>query len=219
MCCGCMRNMQCMQTNPHLLHVSFYDASTAPAAIKPQQHMPRGTLHITIADGRNLKDQDLFGKMDPYVNFQLAAATNVRAQWRCNTHHRGDKNPIWNDRHSFDVEEGDDRIQAQVYDEDGPSPSDGLIGQTSIDLHTVFARGMRDEWFPLQVRMSSTRAMHAHANNVAPEQERQARRRDSCHPAVHAQRRPSGGNARRHARQCAASDLRCPLRRSSCVRR
>ena len=152
-----MRNMQRMQTKPHLLHASFCDASTAPAAIKPQQHMPRGTLQLTIADGRNLKDQDLFGKMDPYVNFQLAAATNVRAQWRCKTHAGGGKNPSWNDHHSFDVVEGDDRIQAQVYDEDGPSPSDGLIGQTSIDLNTVFARGMRDEWFPLQVRLSFTR--------------------------------------------------------------
>ena len=156
-----MRNMQ---TNPHLLHASFCDASTAPAAIKPQQHMPRGTLQLTIADGRNLKDQDLLGKMYPYVNFQLAAATNVRAKWRCKTHANGGKNPSWNDRHNFDVVEGDDRIQAQVYDED--TASDDLIGQASIDLNTVFARGMRDEWFPLQARLSFTPAIHADANTI-----------------------------------------------------
>jgi Ca2+-dependent lipid-binding protein len=111
--------------------------------------MPYGTLALTIADGRNLKDQDLFGKMDPYVNFQLAAGANVRSKWRCKTHNGGGKNPSWNDRHNFDVVEGDDRIQCQVYDED--TASDDLIGSTSIDLNTVFARGMRDEWFPLQV--------------------------------------------------------------------
>ena len=106
--------------------------------------------------------QDLFGKMDPYVNFQLAAATNVRAKWRCKTHNGGGKNPSWNDRHNFDVVEGDDRIQAQVYDED--AASDDLIGQTSIDLNTVFARGMRDEWFPLQAR--SLAHFHVFATHV-----------------------------------------------------
>ena len=117
--------------------------------------MPYGTLALTIADGRNLKDQDLFGKMDPYVNFQLAAGANVRSKWRCKTHNGGGKNPSWNDRHNFDVVEGDDRIQAQVYDED--SASDDLIGSTSIDLNTVFQRGMRDEWFPLQACCSCMR--------------------------------------------------------------
>ena len=111
--------------------------------------MPYGTLALTISDGRNLKDQDLFGKMDPYVNFQLAAGTNVRNKWRCKTIPGGGKNPSWNDRRNFDVVEGDDRIQCQVYDED--AASDDLIGSCSIDLNTVFSRGMRDEWFPLQV--------------------------------------------------------------------
>jgi Ca2+-dependent lipid-binding protein len=111
--------------------------------------MPYGTLVLTVVDGRNLKDQDLFGKMDPYVNFQLAAGTSIRNKWRCKTHKNGGKNPSWNDRHNFDVVEGDDRIQAQVYDED--TASDDLIGSASIDLGQVFSRGIRDEWFPLQV--------------------------------------------------------------------
>ena len=131
--------------------------------------MPRGTLQLTIADGRNLKDQDLFGKMDPYVNFQLAAATNVRAKWRCKTHAGGGKNPSWNDRHNFDLVEGDDRIQAQVYDED--TGSDDLIGSASIDLNQVFQRGMRDEWFPLQARCPSHHALCSSNANVLAEQE------------------------------------------------
>jgi Ca2+-dependent lipid-binding protein len=83
------------------------------------------------------------------VNFQLAAGTSIRNKWRCKTHKNGGKNPSWNDRHNFDVVEGDDRIQAQVYDED--TASDDLIGSASIDLGQVFSRGIRDEWFPLQV--------------------------------------------------------------------
>jgi Ca2+-dependent lipid-binding protein len=132
--------------------------------------MPYGTLLLIIVDGRNLKDmvfslalylykassyntlQDLVGKMDPYVTFQLAAGANVRARWRCKTHTGGGKTPSWNDRHSFDVVDGDDRIQAQCYDEDHGS-SDDLIGMVSIDLNPVFDSGIRDEWFPLQVSL------------------------------------------------------------------
>ena len=107
-----------------------------------------GKLKIHILEARLTRDTEAFGKMDPYVNFQLAAGTNVRNKWRCKTHAGGGKNPSWNDRHNFDLVEGDDRIQAQVYDED--TGSDDLIGSTSIDLNPVFSRGMRDEWFPLQ---------------------------------------------------------------------
>ena len=110
--------------------------------------MPNGTLALTISGGRNLKDQDLFGTMDPYVNFQLAAGTNVRSKWRCKTHAGGGKYPSWNDSHNFDVVEGDDRIQAQVYDED--AVSDYCVGSCAIDLNTVYYRGMRDEYFPLE---------------------------------------------------------------------
>jgi hypothetical protein len=71
--------------------------------------MPNGILALTISDGRNLKDQNLFGKMDPDVIFLLAAGTNVRNKWRCKTHCGGGSNPSWNDRHNFDLAEGDDR--------------------------------------------------------------------------------------------------------------
>ncbi len=111
--------------------------------------MPYGTLALTISGGRCIKDHGLFGKMHPYVNFQLAAGTNVRIKRRSKTHAGGGQSPSWEDRHNFDVVEGDDRIQCQVYDEDGAS--DDAIGSCAIDLNTVFRRGMRDEYFPLQV--------------------------------------------------------------------
>jgi hypothetical protein len=34
--------------------------------------MPNGILALIISDGRNLEDQNVFGKMDPYVIFLLA---------------------------------------------------------------------------------------------------------------------------------------------------
>jgi hypothetical protein len=99
--------------------------------------------------------QNLYDRMAPYVDFQLAADTNVRARWRCKTHRGGGKTPSWNDRHSFDVVEGDDQIQARCYDERN---SNELIGTVAIDLNPLFdlfGSGSRDEWFPLQVSIYS----------------------------------------------------------------
>ena len=78
---------------------------------------------------------------------QCAAGLTVREKWRSKTHAGGGKEPNWNDKHSFNVVEGDDRLNVQVYDED--SGKDDLIGSVSIDLNTLFQRGTRDEFFPL----------------------------------------------------------------------
>ena len=190
--------------------------------------MPYGTLLLIIVDGRNLKDmvfslslflcktsnntlQDLFGKMDPYVNFQLAADTNVRARWRCKTHMGGGKTPSWNDRHSFDVVEGDDRIQAQCYDEDQGN-SDDLIGMVSIDLNPVFDSGIRDEWFPLQASLHLDLCVCL-GQHYASEPQWQAHRRNSRSSAVHSYCYLRCAVARRRVASC----LQCPLRRFSCA--
>ena len=57
---------------------------------------------------------------------------NVRATWRSKTDKGGGKAPNWNEKHSFDIIEGDDRLQVQVFDED--TVSDDLIGSVAIDL-------------------------------------------------------------------------------------
>jgi hypothetical protein len=57
---------------------------------------------------------------------------NVRATWRSKTDKGGGKAPNWNEKHSFDIIEGDDRLQVQVFDED--TVSDDLIGSVVIDL-------------------------------------------------------------------------------------
>jgi Ca2+-dependent lipid-binding protein len=65
------------------------------------------------------------------LSFNLSGS-NPRATWRSKTHKGGGKAPSWNEKHSFDVIEGDDRLQIQVYDED--TVRDDLIGSVVIDL-------------------------------------------------------------------------------------
>ena len=78
---------------------------------------------------------------------QCAAGLTVREKWRSKTHANGGRTPSWNDKHTFNVVEGDDRLNVQVYDED--SGKDDLIGSVCIDLNSVYQRGTRDEFFPL----------------------------------------------------------------------
>jgi hypothetical protein len=58
---------------------------------------------------------DFFGKNDPYCILLLQAGSTVnRQKWRSKTHQEGGKNPAWNETHTFQINEGDDRIQIQV---------------------------------------------------------------------------------------------------------
>ncbi len=122
--------------------------------------MPYGSIIFTLISGRGLSNKDLFGRNDAYAKVQLAAGApqplpslsfnyrssflipsslrlsglNVRATWRSKTDKGGGKAPNWNEKHSFDVVEGDDRLQVQVFDED--TVSDDLIGSVAIDLRS-----------------------------------------------------------------------------------
>jgi hypothetical protein len=89
----------------------------------------------------------LFFCADPYCSVQCAAGLTIRDKWRSKTHAGGGKTPSWNEKHTFNVVEGDDRLNIQVYDED--TGKDDLIGSVCIDLNSLYQRGTRDEFFPL----------------------------------------------------------------------
>jgi hypothetical protein len=57
---------------------------------------------------------DFFGKNDPYCIMILQAGLSAKQKWRSKTHQEGGKAPRWNENHSFQVVEGDDRLQIQV---------------------------------------------------------------------------------------------------------
>jgi hypothetical protein len=60
------------------------------------------------------------------------SGSNPRSTWRSKTDKGGGKCPNWNEKRSFDVIEGDDRLQVQVFDED--TMRDDLIGTVVISL-------------------------------------------------------------------------------------
>jgi Ca2+-dependent lipid-binding protein len=107
--------------------------------------MTTGTLEIFIAEGRNLKDRDIIGQNDAYVELYLEKKYRQRTTIKKNSN-----NPVWNERFTFNVHKGDDTIHFHVFDDD-------LIGRDSIGtgkvkLKHVFDGSQFDEWVKLPAK-------------------------------------------------------------------
>lgn len=108
--------------------------------------MSIGTLEVIIAEGRHLKDRDIIGQNDPYVEIYFEKKYKQRTTTVRNTN-----NPVWNERFVFNVHKGHDTIHFDVYDKD-------LIGRDSIGsaklkLKRVFEEGRFDEWVKLPAHL------------------------------------------------------------------
>ena len=55
-------------------------------------HQP-GTLEVTIVEGRNVKDEDVIGKNDAYVELYLDKDYKQRT-----TTMKNSNNPVWNEK-------------------------------------------------------------------------------------------------------------------------
>ena len=111
--------------------------------------MSRGTLEVIIAEGRNLKDRDIIGQNDAYVEIYLEKKYRQRT-----TIVKNSNNPVWNQRFTFNIHKGDDTIYFAVFDDD-------LIGRDSVGngkvkLKHVFDGDRFDQWVKLPAKLGLT---------------------------------------------------------------
>jgi Ca2+-dependent lipid-binding protein len=117
--------------------------------------MPKGTLEVIIAEGRQLKDKDTIGNNDAYVEVFIDKDYKQRTTTVSNTN-----DPVWNQRFTFNIREGDDTIRFYIYDDDiGDKDS---IGRCKVKLRNVFDDGKFDEWvkLPVLLGLSSHGELH-----------------------------------------------------------
>ncbi|CAF3262359.1 unnamed protein product [Rotaria socialis] len=108
--------------------------------------MPKGTLEVTIVEGRRFKDNDTVGQSDPFIELYLHKKYKQRTATVSNTN-----DPVWNERFTFNIDEGEDTIHFDVYDEDvGDKDS---IGSGKVKLKNVFDDGKFDEWVKLPAHL------------------------------------------------------------------
>ncbi|CAF1489466.1 unnamed protein product [Rotaria sordida] len=102
-----------------------------------------GTLKVTIVEGRNLKDEDVVGKNDAYVEVYLDKDYKQRTKTI-----RNSNNPKWDEKFTFNLQRDHDDLHLHVYDDD--TVGKDSIGSAKIDLRKHdFAKGAYDEWVKL----------------------------------------------------------------------
>lgn len=107
--------------------------------------MPTGTLEVIIAEGRSLKDRDIVGQNDAYVEIYLDKKYKQRTTIKKNTN-----NPVWNERFTFNIHKGDDTIHFHVYDDDVIGRDS--VGSGKVKLKHVFDGSQFDEWVKLPAK-------------------------------------------------------------------
>ncbi|EPZ32192.1 C2-domain-containing protein [Rozella allomycis CSF55] len=124
-----------------------------------------GKLGVVIMEGKGLKDKDVFGKMDPYINLRIGSQ-----KWRSKTVTGGGKNPTWNQSISLGVITGTEALFVEAYDED--AGKDDFIGSGSINLADAVRLGTLDTWINLRTEHDSTpQPNYATATGVAQAQQ------------------------------------------------
>ncbi|CAF1362019.1 unnamed protein product [Adineta steineri] len=103
----------------------------------------QGTLDVTIVEGRNLKDQDIVGKNDAYVEVYLDKDYKQRT-----TIVKDTNNPTWNQKFTFNLQNKTDYLHLHVYDDDAVGRDS--IGSARIDLKKhVFGKECYNAWITL----------------------------------------------------------------------
>ncbi|CAF0918443.1 unnamed protein product [Rotaria sordida] len=117
--------------------------------------MPEGTLEVIVLEGRELKDRDIVGQNDAYIEIYMDKKYKQRTKTISNTN-----NPVWNERFTFNVHKGDDTIHFDVYDADVVGRDS--IGNCKVKLKHVFDDGKFDEWvkLPTMLGLSSNGQIH-----------------------------------------------------------
>ncbi|KAJ3059028.1 hypothetical protein HK102_010195, partial [Quaeritorhiza haematococci] len=67
--------------------------------------MTAGILYITVREGRHLKDEELIGKGDPFVEAYVDKHHPQRTSVKPNT-----DNPIWNETLKIPINEGQNHL-------------------------------------------------------------------------------------------------------------
>ncbi|KAF9358740.1 Extended synaptotagmin-1 [Mortierella sp. AD094] len=108
------------------------DASTSPdASIAASKR--KGKLTIKLSHATNLKNKDLFGNNDPFIEMWLEKSYKQRSK------DTKGNNPVFDETFCFYVRPGQDTLYVKAIDYD-PLVND-KIGDASISLSEVFVSG------------------------------------------------------------------------------
>jgi len=104
--------------------------------------MPYGKLVVNVVNGENLHNEELLGRMNPYVKLVVGSIIKKTT----NAKHGG-RNPRWEQELEFNIIEGENLITIEAFDSE--TISDDFIGMAQIPLKDVFASKLEDKTYDL----------------------------------------------------------------------
>ncbi|GMH78375.1 hypothetical protein TrST_g3556 [Triparma strigata] len=107
-----------------------------------------GTLRMHIKSGRNLRETESIGRLDPYIVFKSEGYA-VKINKRTTVDKDGGSNPDWDQVISMDLVDHY-QLQVECYDHDVLASTDELVGKANISLLPVFKKGYVDTWITLK---------------------------------------------------------------------
>ncbi|KAG9324719.1 hypothetical protein KVV02_002497 [Mortierella alpina] len=107
--------------------------SETPSDPKVARSNNKGSLYVKLNSASNLRDKDLFGKSDPYIEMWLESKYKSRSK------DTKGLNPVFNETFCFYVRPGQDKLYVRAVDKD--TFSDDKIGQATVPLSNVFSTG------------------------------------------------------------------------------
>ncbi|GMI16140.1 hypothetical protein TrLO_g13746 [Triparma laevis f. longispina] len=110
---------------------------------------PAATLDIICKGGKNLKNPNMFGKADPYLQFKSESLIKEHGSFdvRCKAHNGGGKTPQWsNEKLTVSVTDHE-TVEVLCYDDD--VGGDDFIGSGKISLTDIYKEGFVNRWIAL----------------------------------------------------------------------
>ncbi|KAG9306059.1 hypothetical protein G9A89_020254 [Geosiphon pyriformis] len=103
--------------------------------------MTKGEITVHVEEARNLKDEDVAGKSDPYVELWIEKGYKQKTSTKTNT-----ITPKWDEKFTFNVD-NDPYLYLKVLDSD--VGDDDKIGETKVDLKEVYQKRSVGGWYKL----------------------------------------------------------------------
>ncbi|KAJ1565689.1 hypothetical protein HK096_000225 [Nowakowskiella sp. JEL0078] len=113
-----------------------------------------GILKVTVVAARHLKDKDLAGKSDPYVQVYLDEKHKQNTKVV-----GGSLDPTFNETFTFAVN-GEDKLHLKVLDKD--ILDSDAIGSAKVSLHEVAEKGSWEGWVALPAWFGLTNSGEVH---------------------------------------------------------
>ncbi|GMI45863.1 hypothetical protein TrCOL_g8423 [Triparma columacea] len=136
-----------MQITKETTHEGVKKLETGEIMMKCE-FLVAGSLKIHVKSGRNLRETESIGRLDPYIVFK-ADGYAVKINKRTSVDKDGGSNPDWDQKIGMELVD-QYQLQIECYDHDVLASTDELVGKANISLLPVFKKGHVDTWITLK---------------------------------------------------------------------